>query len=152
MRVQILTTLIVAAGWTAGTVAASDPTPIRNRQVSFVGCVAAAPDGTWQLTNAVPAPLSARSTGSSSAKASTPLAHAASTVDQPTAGAMTAKASTPIHPKASNARVNETHYALDASRADMASQSGHMVEVAGELQVRVLKVRSVRSVSGGCAQ
>lgn len=171
--VAAVVTAAFVGGFEAATKAAAGPTPVRGGSVTLIGCVAKAPDGAFQLTNATPASLAWRSTGSNSAKASTPIGRAAPAVDRPrTASTTTPKGSTPIgltpasltssysrsgvnSPKASTpvGRSASTTYAIDAGSADVAAHAGHTVAVSGALQPQgVLKVETLRPVVASCAQ
>jgi hypothetical protein len=154
----------------AGATASQDHTPARMQRVTLVGCLAEAPGGAFQLTDATVSSMSPRRTGSNSAKASTPI-NAARAIDRPrTSGSTTPKGSTPIHVVAANFAPSTTSgansakastpvrrsvppiYALDAAGADVASHAGRIVEIVGALQPRgVLKVETVQPVAANCA-
>ena len=156
MRRRVLEVVVVAAGLVGGfdvaAKAAQGATPVRSQQVALIGCVTQAPDGAFQLTNVTPASVPARSTGSNSAKASTPIVTSAVAVDRPrTRGTTTAKGSTPINFTSVSLSSSPT-YALDARRSNVASHAGYTVEVTGALkQQRVLQVETLRPLAANCA-
>ena len=143
---------------------AQDAAP--SQRIAVVGCVTSTTQGALELVEMRPA--GARSAGSNSAKASTPIAAAAPSAERPrTSGMVTPKGSTPIaaaparyatptrganSPKASTP-VNRTAsaYRLDAHDPDIASHVGHIVEISGALDnQRVLKPLTVRAVAMDC--
>lgn len=173
MSTRILAAVIATAGCIAGfeapASAASDHAPNRSQPVTLIGCVAQMPDGALRLTNAVRGSMARRTTGSNSAKASTPIGNVGPAVDRPrTPGSGTPKGSAPVHvvaasypppatsgansPKASTpvARTPPS-YALDGASSDVALLAWHAVEVVGVIEQRVLKIEKVRAVADGCA-
>jgi hypothetical protein len=159
----------IVGSFNMGATASQDHTPARTQRVSLVGCLAEAPGGAFQLTDATVSSMSPRRTGSNSAKASTPVGSGEAAGDRPrTAGTTTAKGSTPIivtvgftrsttsganSAKASTpVRRNASRtYALDADGADMVSHAGHMVEVTGAVQRRgALKVQALHPLGANC--
>ena len=65
----------LVVGFSVAAEAASDKTlpPDQRQRLSLVGCVAQTPDGAFELSKAMPASMARRSSGSNSAKASTPI-------------------------------------------------------------------------------
>ncbi len=172
MSTRILAAVVAAVGCVAGleaaASAASDHTPARSQSVTLIGCVAPAADGAFQLANATQASLAPRRTGSTSAKASTPIGSAVPAIDRSrTAGTTTAKGSAPIvrapansmssasgatNPKSSTPTSQSAapSYALAAADFEIASFVGRAVEVIGVLEQGVLKVIKLRSIAGRC--
>jgi len=126
-------------------------------------------DGGFELANPMRASLAPRTSGSNSAKASTPVGTAAAPADRPrTRGTVTAKGSAPIgvvpasfttsatsganSAKASTPVARKPSSYVLAAESDVVSLVGHAVEVIGVLEQRVLKVETVRPVAGSCAQ
>ena len=171
MRLHVLAVVVASAAISGFRAEAAQDRLQRDQQVSLVGCMAQTPDGAFVLSSATPASPAGRSSGSNSAKASTPIGAAPSSDRPRTAGTSTPKGSTPIgsapvsftssatsgsnSPKASTpVRRNATAaYALDAPSIDVAQHAGHLVEVKGVVaQQQVLKVEAIRLLAANCAR
>ncbi len=167
MRRHVLAVVVATAGLVSGFRAEAAQDRLQsNQRASLVGCVVQTPDGAFVLSSATPAPPAGRSSGSNSAKASTPIGQAAPSSDRPrTAGTTTPKGSTPIgvtpvsftssatsgsnSPKASTPvrRAATSAYALDTPSVDVAQYVGQLVEVSGVLpQQHAMKVETLRSL------
>lgn len=164
----VLASAFLACGFTSPAMSAQSGTVDRGKRVTLIGCVVQASDGAFELTNATFALAARRSSGSSSAKASTPIGQAVPSADRPrTSGTTTPKGSTPVgvaparlessttngvnSPKASTPvrRTQTSAYALDAQA--VSSHVGQLVEIAGALQPqRVLRVETIRPLAASC--
>ena len=161
----VMIAAFLGVGVSAG---ASKQAEAAQHRTRLLGCLAQTSDGTFQLTPTVRG--TARATGSSSAKGSTPLGHPVSAEEQPRpSGVMTSKGSTPVpavpvsytpptargtnSPKSSTpvGHARTAPYVLDAVGIDLTEQIGRVVEVVGGLQKGVLKLEAIRPLAGNCA-
>jgi hypothetical protein len=168
MSGRILASLILAA-WSVAAFGAPALGADRSQHVALIGCIAEVPDGGLQLTNAMRA-SAARTGGSNSAKASTPVGGAGATADgQRTPGPGTAKGSVPVSvvpasltlppsggantPKASTPVAHEpTIYAFDAGHSDVAPYVGRTVQVVGLLERGVVTAQTIRLLADACGR
>ena len=166
MKRPLAATVAIAFG--LGFIAnAREPASDAGRRARLVGCVVQTSDGVYQLS---PTPRgTARATGSSSAKGSTPLGHGVAASDRARAGGVTTpKGSTPVHavpvtdaspttrgtnsPKSSTpvGHAGTPPYVLNAVDVDLTDHVGRLVEVVGGLRQRVLRLEVIRPLAGSC--
>jgi len=168
MSWRILGSVILAGGSIAAFEAPARGAD-RSQGVALIGCIAAVPGSGLQLTNAVRASAT-RTSGSNSAKASTPVGGVGAAADRlRTPGPGTAKGSVPVSvvpaslalspsggantPKASTPVAHEpTIYTFDAGHSDVAPYVGRTVQVVGLLERGVLTAQSIRLLADACGQ
>jgi hypothetical protein len=168
MSWRILASLILAGGSIAAFEAPARGAD-RSQGVALIGCIAEVPGGGLQLTNAMRA-SAARTGGSNSAKASTPVGGVGAAADrQRTPGPGTAKGSVPVSvvpasltlstsggaitPKASTPVAHEpTTYAFDPGNSDVAPYVGRVVQVVGLLERGVLTAQSIHPLADACGR